>query len=317
MRKLQRIRVPGVLGRGKWCHIAAVSSHTGMRLYLNGVLIGQHEYQGGFSAIPHGEDNYLGKAHWESNVDFQGQLDEIRIWNIPRTDEQIRATMHRKLRGNESGLVGLWNFDAGSAFDSSANDYDGILQGDAHCIPAELPSQKELACPAVLSGVITDEEGNLLTGANICLEHEKTLGLSDEVYRNPRRIETIAETTTDKAGNYRIFFYPTSNPYNLSATWNEKGDWKLMERFSPGKHYTLNFTLKQAVSISGILLAHDGTFHTGVSVQAVHMDNNELSNKRIGMIHRTESTILNSQVVATTLSEENGEYRFINLEPGR
>jgi len=311
--KLYIIKAPGILQLNQWCHIAVVSGKAGMKLYVNGGLVGEHNYTGSFSDVNNGEGNYFGKSHWPRNDDFKGNMDEIRVWDVSRTEKQIQATMHQKLRGNENGLVGLWNFDDGSASDLSDNGHDGILQGDAHCIPDELPSPNELVCPAIFSGRITDKEGNPLTRANVRLEQDG---------------RTIAETTTGNAGNYRMVFYPAPQPYDLAATWNEKGDWKLMVRFSPGKHHNLNFTLKQAVSISGTLLAYDGTFHASVSVQAVRIDNdefnNELGNKRIGKIHRTDSTIFNlqssifnSQVVATTLSDENGEYRFINLKPGR
>ena len=153
--KLQIIRLPGVLRRGKWCHIAAVSGHTGMRLYLNGVLIGQHEYSGSFSAILPGGGNYLGKAHWPMNSDFQGQLDEIRIWDRVRTAEEIQAYMFERLTGKEPHLVALWNLDSGDAADATRHGYDGILKGDAQCVEAYLPLAGELARPSVLSGRIT------------------------------------------------------------------------------------------------------------------------------------------------------------------
>jgi ligand-binding sensor domain-containing protein len=57
----------------------------------------------------------------------------------------------------------------------------------------------------------------------------------------------------------------------------------------------------KASSISGTLFAYDNTFHKSVSVQAVRID------KSTGQ----------QQVVATTLSNETGNYRFTHLKPGR
>ena len=333
--KLYLIKVPGILQLNQWHHIAAVSGGNGMKLYLNGVLVGTHDYTGSFSAINVGNDQipqpsslakggeggkggflgYFGKSHWSENDDFKGQLDEIRVWKVARTVEQIRAKMYQKLKGNEPGLVGLWNFEEGDAKDSSKNGYDGVLNGDAHCVEAELPTPGELVRPAVLSGVITDESGNPLASTNVRLEQDGN---------------TIATISTNNTGNYRMVFYPTKRPYDLSATWNEKGNWQLRVRFSQGEHRTLNLTLKQAISISGTLFAYDNTFHVGVSVQAVRIDNNELEKKRITDLkdkrdnpQSNQSSIFNSQysidngrVVATTLSDENGRYHFINLKPG-
>ena len=180
--KLHLIRADNVLQLGQWCHIAAVSGRRGMKLYLNGVLVGEHKYTGSFSAVNNGELNAFGKSNWSQNDDFQGQLDEIRVWGVARTGEQIRAWMYRKLQGNEKGLVGLWNFDDGDARDGTANGYDGMLVVDAHCIEAELPAPNYVDHPAVLSGVITDEAGNALPGVDVRLEQDG---------------KTIARTTTD------------------------------------------------------------------------------------------------------------------------
>ena len=60
-----------------------------------------------------GSQNYLGKSNWQDNAYFRGQLDEVRVWSVARSEAQVRAAMGQRLSGNEVGLVGLWNFDAG------------------------------------------------------------------------------------------------------------------------------------------------------------------------------------------------------------
>ena len=333
--KLYLIKVPGILQLNQWCHVVAVSGRNGMKLYLNGVLVGTHDYTGSFSSIPKSGDfgyksgdfsysgddqtinlGYFGKPHWSANDYFKGQLDEVRVWKVALTEEQIRAKMHQKLTGNENGLVGLWSFDSGDARDLSQNGYDGFLNGGAYCVEANLPTSSELVRPVILSGVITDEAGGPLVGADVHLEQEG---------------KTIVRRITDDTGKYRIVFYPDRKPYDMKAIWNEKGNWQPGVRFSQGEHHTLDLTLKHAVSISGTLFAYDNTFHAGVSVQAVRIDkdelNNELGKKRIEnrnnpqaaskTIFNLQSSIFNPQVVATTLSDENGRYRFINLKPGQ
>lgn len=68
---------------------------------------------------------YSAGAQWVT-----GQIDEVRIWNIYRTPEQIAANRNKKLSAR-TGLVGYWNFDDGTAADRSGNDADGALMGDA------------------------------------------------------------------------------------------------------------------------------------------------------------------------------------------
>jgi len=42
---------------------------------------------------------------------FGGELDEVRVWSVARTVEELKGTSYCRLQGNEEGLVGYWNFD--------------------------------------------------------------------------------------------------------------------------------------------------------------------------------------------------------------
>jgi len=59
-----------------------------------------------------------------------GEIDEVRLWNVYRTPEQIRANMDVVLP-DKSGLVGYWNFDDGTTKDRTAYAANGTLVGDA------------------------------------------------------------------------------------------------------------------------------------------------------------------------------------------
>jgi signal transduction histidine kinase/DNA-binding response OmpR family regulator len=286
--KLNLIKVPNILKTGQWYHIAVVSGKGGMKLYLNGVMVGEHEYEGSFLSINNGDHNYIGRPLWPDNEYFKGQIDEVRIWEVVRSGEQIRLDMFRKLRGDESGLVGLWNFDSGDARDSSPNGYDGELKGGAHCVEGELPSPDDLARPAVLSGEVTDEMGIYLSKADVRLE------------RNGR---SVADAVTDGEGKYHLVFYPGTELYDLSATWSQKGVWKLGIRVRPGEHRVFDLRLTPAVDISGRLLAYDDASLSGIMVQAVRAP--------------PKPSGLKSQIAITTLSDESGKYQFVNLRPGR
>lgn len=63
-----------------------------------------------------------------------GTLDELRAWNLARSEAEIQATMHERLVGNEPGLVGYWRLDDGagtSASDSSPTGNPLSLGDDA------------------------------------------------------------------------------------------------------------------------------------------------------------------------------------------
>jgi hypothetical protein len=42
---------------------------------------------------------------------FKGFIDEVSIWNVPLTPEQVKEVHAKGLKGDEPGLVGLWLFD--------------------------------------------------------------------------------------------------------------------------------------------------------------------------------------------------------------
>lgn len=166
---LQVVRVGTSLPLGQWCHMAAVSGPGGMHLYLDGVLLEQNGFEGSFAAIGPTVDNYLGRSNWKDNGYFRGQLDEVRVWSVARSGEQIRAAMGQRLTGDEPGLVGLWDFDDGDGRDRSGHGHAGQLRGGAVCVAAPFPGQLTVPPPAVVAGTVRGETGLPLVNADVRL----------------------------------------------------------------------------------------------------------------------------------------------------
>lgn len=99
---------------GAWHHVAGVyDSAAGMlQLYVNGDLTDELatavtiESNEAFTFLMGGEGPGLARH-------FDGVIDEVRIWAEARTDCEINANMHRRLRGDEANLRGYWRLDAG------------------------------------------------------------------------------------------------------------------------------------------------------------------------------------------------------------
>tara|TARA_B100000809_G_C15114570_1_gene521900 strand:+ start:869 stop:1264 length:396 start_codon:yes stop_codon:yes gene_type:complete len=85
---------------------------------------------------------FIGTHLYNMSDGFDGKIDEVRIWNVARTEAEIQATMNSSLTGKEEGLVGYWNFDDGTAKDLTANSNDGALKGDARIV--DLPATSHL-----------------------------------------------------------------------------------------------------------------------------------------------------------------------------
>ncbi len=95
----------------KWYHITGTYDGTTQKIYVNGHLEGTSTANSG--PIDY-SDSWLSvgcyKDDNESNT-FDGEIDEVRIWNITRTDAEIQAGMCHKLTGSETGLTHYYRFD--------------------------------------------------------------------------------------------------------------------------------------------------------------------------------------------------------------
>lgn len=119
-------------------HLVSIYSNEAGKMYnyVNGVLSGEAAL---FPNTPiQGNDNPLviGNAPWDFfSFQFYGDMDEVRVWNRAKTQEEIKAQMFTELDGTEEGLVAYYNFN--QAADSTVPDagpygFDGILSNSDH-----------------------------------------------------------------------------------------------------------------------------------------------------------------------------------------
>lgn len=166
------------LRAGEWVHVAATAGGGEVKLYLNGSLLSEavQPYQWDLEWSP---ANFLGRSRYYAtgtgDEDFQGQMDEVRIWNHARTPEQIQASMSQRLTGTEPGLVGLWNFNdpANAGRDATTNNHHGRLVGNARVVQAQRHVTSQMEMPTILAGQLTDAAGNPVTNAAIRVLHQE------------------------------------------------------------------------------------------------------------------------------------------------
>ena len=118
---------------GKWHHVAAVRDASGnMKIYIDGV----DDTNGAPNSAVNltGLKTVVGDSTLDANERFNGEIDEIRIWNADRTQTQIRENMFREFAGAQTDLVGYYTFDGKSGatlYDYSANGASGtFVDGD-------------------------------------------------------------------------------------------------------------------------------------------------------------------------------------------
>lgn len=134
-----RVNAPDILD-GKWHHVAV--THDGANkqtIYCDGEVIGI-----GNLALASKATNCTigGVFDGVFNQYFEGTMDEVRIWDVARTQEEIQNNMGITLTGKEEHLVSCWSFDEGSGDitrDSTANQNDGTLIGGPKWVESDAP----------------------------------------------------------------------------------------------------------------------------------------------------------------------------------
>ncbi len=114
-----------VLTINTWNHLAFTFDGTTYLVYVNGRLVYTSLCASG--KTPSGSAlSLIGKL---DNY-YVGKIDELRIWNVVKTETQIRESMMCNLAGNESGLQAYFRMDYSDGttlYDITSNGRNGTL----------------------------------------------------------------------------------------------------------------------------------------------------------------------------------------------
>ena len=124
------VTVEGVLMNIQtWYHIATTFDGTDYKLYVNGAEV--HNFTIGGGRVPYPTPVRFIGGDRVSPARFLGRIDEVRMWDYARTQEEIQESMDRTLTGNETGLVAYYPMDIDNQYllDRSGNNYHGIIIG--------------------------------------------------------------------------------------------------------------------------------------------------------------------------------------------
>jgi hypothetical protein len=124
----------GPVLQGRWYHVARAWTANSQDLYIDGVLavhgdhIAQATDSGGLNAVI-GARHYNGFDAYDA---FQGDIDEVRIWNYARSAQQIGDAFRQSIAA-QAGLIGYWPLNEGSGpttADVSGFNHSGQLQSN-------------------------------------------------------------------------------------------------------------------------------------------------------------------------------------------
>ena len=128
----------------QWYHIAGVidATRNTIKLYVNGIELGNNTFRGQQRFYESHLPLRIGWTHeteTPTQSSFVGSIDEVRIWNIARSENEIRSDMNTELKGDEQGLVAYWKFNGvkdgngatdGMVLDATPNKNHGRIIGN-------------------------------------------------------------------------------------------------------------------------------------------------------------------------------------------
>lgn len=197
-----------------WIHVAAVLDATdGMKMYINGVE--QTETDASTEAIlaapTPGDDATIGKWGVLDVRFFDGDIDEVRLWDDARTENEIRSNLCAKLLGTVPGLKAYYNLDnvtGTNVPDESTNTFDGTLSNFG-------------AAPSILSGAPLGDQSEFVYAVNL---NGSTLNLVNAA-GDAFTVSNIATNSSVGAHIYRVNAGPSSTQNLNNPLGNYYGVW--------------------------------------------------------------------------------------------
>ncbi len=129
-----------VVPTGSWTHVAGVvdRSTNQMRIYVNGQLDKSATLK--TSVLLRSEAVYIGSR---TSADyFAGQIDELRLWSVARTQLEIGSGNKTHIAAAVPGLVACWGFDEGSgdqAYNASSSSLTAVFDGNVRWVQSTSP----------------------------------------------------------------------------------------------------------------------------------------------------------------------------------
>jgi len=123
---------------GEWAYIALVHGNGMLRAYKNGAEVGSVPS----GATVGGSTLYLGGIinSVDRNWTFDGEIDEVRVWNTARSQSELLANMMQPLAGSSPDLAAYYQMSDGngtSLTDDSGNGWTGTLHDGGSGVPAD------------------------------------------------------------------------------------------------------------------------------------------------------------------------------------
>ncbi|MEZ4953745.1 MAG: LamG-like jellyroll fold domain-containing protein [Saprospiraceae bacterium] len=153
-----------LLPLNNYSHLAMMVHHDSLKVFINGERVASQDLS---TLFPSGVDIYDTTTPLIIGKGFRGYADELRIWNIGKTDEQMKNDFSRLVNGGDFGLKVYLRMDEGIGLFAYDISKSGAVFNRNHAAflaspewSDEIPSASQLGAAAY-----TDSFGNYVLTA--------------------------------------------------------------------------------------------------------------------------------------------------------
>lgn len=195
-----------------WHHIAVTRSSGSGVYYVDGVQEGTFNNTNNISSLA---SLWIGfdkpAPYWSA---FNGLIDEVRIWNVARSQTQITNNANTNLLGTEAGLVAYYQMNEGSSStvtDKTNNGFHGVLGSVEFPNNATPPSWQSNStvewCNA--ETVQPESEPMIEVSTNLYNAIEAWLSVENQTIALPTFLATFPEVTTADINEFMAQYFTT------------------------------------------------------------------------------------------------------------
>jgi len=209
----------------EWSHVALVVSPTEVKVMLNGV---EAVHSVSVQPVSMGAQ-WLGSYRGWTSRNFNGLVDEVKIWNRALTLDEVRQQRHLTLTGEEAqadpDFLGYYQFNEDASFLVNKKPFSnhGVFSGGASLSASTAPvgSGESVTVTLPSSGVV-----ETALGAFEVESSNAPSGLECRIHRLNNGPANAPETWSPHFGWWVVDAYPEAGSSEVNWTWT--GSWSML-----------------------------------------------------------------------------------------
>ena len=316
---------PVTITTNKWTHVAVTydAANTTMRLYRDGSLVNSNtSVASNYSS----ETSYIG-THAGAGSYLQGSVDEVRIWNVARTQAQLKQNLLYPPANNASGLAAYYKLDDASG--TTAINSTGGTNGTLQNLPTWQTGPAQFASNSLnfdgIDDVVTIPDNNSLDiTAAITLEAwvyaTKNTGIQNVVSKSSQSINTgyIFPRSDNGWASAVMYLHIGGGWRQLSATYPSLNTWNHLAATYDGTTMRVYINGTQAASAAqtGAITANTNALALGNQPGYSEFFGGTVDEVRVWNVARTAGEISTNMNITLVPASQPNLVSYFNFNQG-